>query len=199
MESVKSNKSWLCTLCNKVNKQCINSTSNYNDKVFSKFIKFLARHLLQQNGRSKVVCAEAYTSLQKIYSSDNLYKNVQICKKCDIFIQKFCDDYQKIKELELQLDFKVDKLWDILQDANKVQLNANQLELGHSTAENSSDPTQTYRLRSILKHNIEASQSIRKTQSFPRVYLLSEDLYDVMPNLHQVQGKSSRVSSLKIE
>lgn len=198
MESVKSNEGWLRTLCYKENKQCINSSNDYGNKVFSKFVTFLARHLLEQNGCSKFnqsLFTEAYKSLQKFNNSDILCNNVQICKDCEIFAQNFCDYYQKIKELELQLDFKVDKLWDILKDADKVPLKVNQLE-EHSTGENTSHAAQIYQLRNALKHNVEAYQNTRETKPFSRVNLFSETLNNVMPELEHVQGKTILVSSL---
>lgn len=114
--------------------------------------------------------------------------DAQICNQCETFAQQVCDNCQGIKEIELQIVFKLDKLWGISEDADKMQLKVNKLDES-TTGENVSDGTQIYQLRNFLKHNVKAHQNIRKTKSFGRICLLPKTFDNVMTELENVQGK----------
>lgn len=123
-----------CYLCYKTFKNC---KDNDNEKESERFIKFIFRHLNNQNSIDKIeqnLLTEAFKLSQN--PTGTPVSRVQVCISCKLITNNFCEFYQKIKEIELRLDFEITKVWDTMGCSDKFSLKVEELDkeaLGQTT------------------------------------------------------------------
>lgn len=102
----------VCVFCYRNSTSPANTTNT--GLLIKRFVKFVDRFVY--NGKDNKLFKQTEMVMAEI-PSDNLLNS---CEDCKSLLESFCEDYHKIKCLELQLDWKLSKLGKIIKLASLV-------------------------------------------------------------------------------
>ncbi len=112
MFSSKTSSSF-CVFCYRSNTTSVNKINK--DVLIKSFVKFVNR-FVGSDKQNNIFNRVKETFASEI-PSDNLLNS---CDECKLIVKSFCEGYHELKCLEMQLEWKLDKLGRIIQLANLV-------------------------------------------------------------------------------
>ncbi len=109
---IVSSTSSFCLFCYKTTDSSLETTER--SEVIKMFVKNLTRFIETREADSLLIRND---SLEKLCAFQNL---VTYCIRCRKSIEQFCEKYNQLKILELELDWMLNKLIGKLNHSNKV-------------------------------------------------------------------------------
>lgn len=100
----------ICLLCNRSN-DFLSCTTDSSGNI-GKFIKFFQRF-------TEIGYFEKYFSHEKLLDND-FGALVNTCEECSLVIDQFCEIYHQLKCFEIQLEWKLNKLVEVVKLGVKV-------------------------------------------------------------------------------